>query len=372
VKKTSPKITMIISMKVAVITSMIAGVSEAFTPPSISKNCVYVGSSCSLHLQATPEQDHDANRRQVLQQTFTAAVSSLLLPQWANADGEATVKPAVPVVVSTSSSTSPVVEKKDVVVAKSENPVVASSTSSSAPTVLKADASMTTQPSISKSTPKYEKEIVTSDPTSGASSSSTAVSSSDAPVKVKEDVKVSQQPAPAPAVVSPPKPLTKESYALSIQQSTSALTTKLSHAFLVVDGLNTQARRLSTSSGSDHRVAVLEGMNTQTKRLQEDLTSASDLYKLIIGQAKLITVPEESFETTVAEVTRASSVLDGLLVQSKRLVTASKVAAGGSTDDQIMYMLSVLDGLNTQVKRLNVKQTFGMLDKLNSQAAKAN
>jgi hypothetical protein len=368
---------MIISVKVAVIASMIAGVSEAFTPPSISKNCVYVGSSCSLHLQATPEQDHDANRRQVLQQTFTAAVSSLLLPQWANADGEATVKPAVPVVVSTSSSTSPVVEKKDVVVAKSENPVVASSTSSSAPTVvnkkiLKADASMTTQPSISKSTPKYEKEIVISDPTSGASSSSTAVSSSDAPVKVKEDVKVSQQPAPASAVVSPPKPLTKESYALSIQQSTSALTTKLSHAFLVVDGLNTQARRLSTSSGFDHRVAVLEGMNTQTKRLQEDLTSASDLYKLIIGQAKLITVPEESFETTVAEVTRASSVLDGLLVQSKRLVTASKVAAGGSTDDQIMYMLSVLDGLNTQVKRLNVKQTFGMLDKLNSQAAKAN
>lgn len=113
-------------------------------------------------------------------------------------------------------------------------------------------------------------------------------------------------------------------------------------------------------------------MNVQAKRLQADLASASELYKTILGQAKLVAVSEEGFETTVAGVTRASSVLDGVIVQSKRLVAASGVASGNVTEDRIVFLLSVLDGLNTQVKRLNVRETFGLLDKLNSQAEKAS
>lgn len=313
------------------------------------------------------------NRRQVLQQTLTSAVSALILPQWAVAEGDAVAQSAAPAAASTiSAATSvanaaPVAEKKETVVV---NKSAATAPVAENKEVLKAEAAATESSSF-KPTPKYEKEIATAD-ASGASSSSTAVSST--AVKDKEVVKVAQAPtsAPAPAVVqtpAPPKPLTQESYAKSIQQSTSALSTQLGHAFLVVDGLNTQARRLSSSTYPDHGLAVLEGMNVQAKRLQDDLTSASALYKTIIGQAKLISVPEESFEKTVAGVTRASSVLDGVLVQSKRLVAAS---SAGSTDDQIMYMLSVLDGLNTQVKRLNVKETFGLLDKLNSQAEKAS
>jgi hypothetical protein len=360
---------MIIAFKSAVIASLVFGSSNAFTVTSSTQRSF---NSCSLHLQSDQNQDVDVNRRLVLQQTFASAASAFILPQWANADGEAWAPLAA---ASTSSTTMPVVDQKEVAVAKVETtPAVASSVSPSAQAVEKKEmivAEATTQPPSFKSTPKYEKEIVSAD-ASGASSSSTAVSST--AVKEKDVVKIAQQPAPAPAPAvvqtpAPPKPLTQESYALSIRQSTSALSTQLGHAFLVVDGLNTQARRLNTSTTKDHGVAVLEGMNVQAKRLQDDLTSASALYKSIIGQAKLISVPEESFEATVAGVTRASSVLDGVLVQSKRLVAAS---GGASTDEQVTYMLSVLDGLNTQVKRLNVKETFGLLDKLNNVAEKAS
>ena len=352
--------TMIISVKSAVIVSL-ASFSDAFIAPSAFRNSVEGGSCCSLHLQEDNNQHPhiDVNRRQVLQHTFTVASSAMLFPRWALADAPTSA------MVETSTATPKEDTKPETVVEKKE--------------VLKAEG---TEPSLFKPTPKYEKEIVTAD-ASGASSSSTAVSSSSAPVKasapapVKEKelvVQIAPQPAPAPAVLAPSpetKPLSKESYALSIRKSTSALSTQLGHALLVVDGLNTQARRLSSSTYPDHGVAVLEGMNVQAKRLENDLTTASDLYKTIISEARKISVPEDGFEKTVAGVTRASSVLDGVLVQSKRLVTASSGKGGASTDEQITYMLSILDGLNTQAKRLNVKETFGLLDQLNSQAEKA-
>jgi hypothetical protein len=359
---------MIIAFKSAAVASLVVSSSNAFTVPLSTRKSI---GSCFLHLQSDC-QEIDVNRRQVLQHTFASAASLFILPQWANADGEA---PAPLAAASTSSTSTPAVDQKVVAVAKAEtNPAVANSVSPSAQAVDKKEvlvAETTAQAPSFKSTPKYEKEILTAD-VSGASSSSTAVSST--AVKEKDALKIAQQPAPAPAPAviqtpPPPKPLTQESYAISIRQSTSALSTQLGHAFLVVDGLNTEARRLATSTTQDRVVAILEGMNLQAKRLQDDLTSASALYKTIIGQAKLISVPEESFETTVAGVTRASSVLDGVLVQSKRLVSAS---GGASSEEQVTYMLSVLDGLNTQVKRLNVRETFGLLDKLNNAAEKTS
>lgn len=356
---------MIISVKSAVIASMAITSSNAFAPSSSVRNCAGVGSLCSLHLHAARE-EIDVNRRQVVQQTLAVVASTLFMPLMANADAEVIAKPATPVAATPAPTTSaPVVEKKEVLTAS------AGKVTSSQTEVAKPEASASF-----KSTPAYEK-VVTAD--ASVSSSTTTVSSSAAPVKekvatpVKEKEVVAVTQAPPGGTLSappPPKPLTEESYALSIQQSTSALSTQLGHAFLVVDGLNSQARRLAASSHPAHGIAVLEGMNTQARRLQDDLTGASALYKTIITQAKQITVPEEGFETTVAGVTRASSVLDGVIAQSKRLVAASSVAGGTTLDDQIVYMLSVLDGLNTQVKRLNVKDTFGMLDKLNSQAEK--
>ena len=323
---------MMIISKGAVIVSLALSSSNAFTAPSAIRNSVGGGSSCcSLHLHANNQHlENDVNRRQVLQQSIIFASSAILFPRWAVADAEA-------------------------------------------PATAKVEASSPTPVSEKKEMPKTEA-------TKPISSSSTAVSSSSAPVKASTPVKdnevvvqIASQPAPAPAVLSPPqetKTLSKESYALSIRKSTYALSTQLGHALLVVDGLNTQARRLSSSTYPDHGVAVLEGMNVQAKRLENDLTTASDLYKTIIGEARKISIAEDSFEKTVAGVTRASSFLDGVLVQSKRLVTASSVARDASTDEQITYMLSILDGLNTQAKRLNVKDTFGLLDQLNSQAEK--
>ncbi|KAL7487802.1 hypothetical protein ACHAW6_013386 [Cyclotella cf. meneghiniana] len=352
---------MIISIRVVALASLASAPSSSFAPSSAFRKCAGFRPSCSL--QSTQKhQELDITRRQVFHQTLTVASSALLFPRLANADAEA--------LASSTSAPASIEERNDVLLANA------------APTL-----SEPAKPTASSftSTQAYENDIVTADPGKtteprSVTSSTTAVSSSNTQTNQKEiltaDASVATKAPPSPAseviVSAPPpapKPLTQESYALSIRQSTSALSTQLGHAFLVVDGLNAQARRLSASSHPAHGLAVLEGMNTQAKRLQDDLTGASALYKTIIEQAKQITVPEESFQTTVAGVTRASSVLDGIIVQSKRLVTASSVASGNfSIDDQIVYMLSVLDGLNAQVKRLNVKETFGLLDQLNSKA----
>ncbi|KAL3798246.1 hypothetical protein HJC23_000160 [Cyclotella cryptica] len=354
---------MIVSIRGVAVASIAIASSNAFAPRSGFRKYAAFRPSCSL--QATEEhQELDIARRRIFHQTLTGVSSAFLLPRLANANAD--------LVASTTSTPSPIEEKKEVLLANAVQ---------SPP-----EPAQPAAPSFT-STPAYEKEIVAADAGKASqppsvTSSTTAVSSSQTPsptsrkeiLTADASVATKTPPAPAPEVTvstppPAPKPLTQESYALSIRQSTSALSTQLGHAFLVVDGLNSQARRLSASSHPAHGLAVLEGMNTQAKRLQDDLTGASALYKTIIEQSRKIIVPEESFQSTVAGVTHASSVLDGIIVHSKRLVAASSVAAGSySTDDQIMYMLSVLDGLNTQVKRLNVKETFGLLDELNSQA----
>ena len=58
-----------------------------------------------------------------------------------------------------------------------------------------------------------------------------------------------------------------------------------------------------------------------------------------------------------------------MVAQSKRLEGAS--SGGANTDDEIIYMLSILDGLNSQVRRLDREKTFGMLDEINAKASMA-
>jgi len=67
----------------------------------------------------------------------------------------------------------------------------------------------------------------------------------------------------------------------------------------------------------------------------------------------------------------SSSVLDGMVAQSKRLEGASNSGGGANTDDEIIYMLSILDGLNSQVRRLDREKTFGVLDEINARASMA-
>jgi hypothetical protein len=165
-----------------------------------------------------------------------------------------------------------------------------------------------------------------------------------------------------------------DEYAQSIEKSTQLLSQSLGHALSSIDGLNAQARRLGSSptSGPTHSIAVLDGMNAQAKRLIKDLSTSEEILATIKSQAKQITISDESYRQITYDVSHATSVLDGLMAQSKRLVTASKANQNGYTsDDQIIYLLSVLDGLNAQVRRLDGEDTFKILDELNAKAAKA-
>jgi hypothetical protein len=168
-----------------------------------------------------------------------------------------------------------------------------------------------------------------------------------------------------------------EDYAKAIEQSTQLLSQKLGHALSVIDGLNAQARRLGSSSTPNtptHSIAVLDGMNSQAKRLISDLSTSEEILSTIKSQAKSITVSDETFREISGDVAHATSVLDGLMAQSKRLVSASTADQRGySTDEQIVYMLSVLDGLNAQVRRMDGRgeDMFKILDELNAKAAKA-
>ena len=60
-----------------------------------------------------------------------------------------------------------------------------------------------------------------------------------------------------------------------------------------------------------------------------------------------------------------------MVAQSKRLEGASNSGDTAKTDDEIIYMLSVLDGLNSQVRRLDREKTFGILDEINARASMA-
>eukprot|EP00985_Skeletonema_marinoi_P016950 scaffold9226_cov105-Skeletonema_marinoi.AAC.1 len=173
---------------------------------------------------------------------------------------------------------------------------------------------------------------------------------------------------------------TLDSYATSIETSTALLSQSLGHALSSIDGLNAQARRLGSSPSSSytHSIAVLDGMNSQAKRLINDLSTSEEILSTITSQSKAITSNEDSYRQITYDVSHATSVLDGLMAQSRRLVSASKAQENGYTsDEQIVYMLSVLDGLNAQARRLDGgaggrgEDVFKILDELNAKAAKA-
>mmetsp|Transcript_19197 Transcript_19197/g.29105 ORF Transcript_19197/g.29105 Transcript_19197/m.29105 type:complete len:264 (-) Transcript_19197:375-1166(-) len=163
------------------------------------------------------------------------------------------------------------------------------------------------------------------------------------------------------------------SYATKLQQTTNALSQSLGHAILAIDGMNAQARRLGSSPHPAHPIAVLEGMSAQAKRLTRDLESSTALLEEIKDQANDITINDEKFAIVAGNVAHASSVLDGMVSQSRRLEGLANRGGGGgggeNPDDEIIYVLGVLDGLNAQVRRLNMGETFGVLDELNAKAA---
>mmetsp|Transcript_28218 Transcript_28218/g.56773 ORF Transcript_28218/g.56773 Transcript_28218/m.56773 type:complete len:250 (+) Transcript_28218:59-808(+) len=172
---------------------------------------------------------------------------------------------------------------------------------------------------------------------------------------------------------------TLDDYATSIETSTALLSQSLGHALSSIDGLNAQARRLGSSPSSSytHSIAVLDGMNSQAKRLINDLSTSEEILSTITSQSKAITSNEDSYRQITYDVSHATSVLDGLMAQSRRLVSASRAQENGYTsDEQIVYMLSVLDGLNAQARRLDGgagrgEDVFKILDELNAKAAKA-
>ena len=173
-----------------------------------------------------------------------------------------------------------------------------------------------------------------------------------------------------------------DDYAATIEQSTQLLSQRLGHALSVIDGLNTQAQRLgSSATPATHNIAILEGMDSQARRLILDLSTSQEILSTIKSQAKQITISDENFASISGSVAHATSVLDGLMSQSKRLVSATTKANESNgyytTEDRIIYMLSVLDGLNAQVRRLDKGKNYGgedvfkILDELNAKAAKA-
>lgn len=170
-----------------------------------------------------------------------------------------------------------------------------------------------------------------------------------------------------------------DDYATSIETSTALLSQSLGHALSSIDGLNAQAQRLGSSPSSSytHSIAVLDGMNSQAKRLINDLSTSEEILSTITSQSKAITSNEDSYRQITYDVSHATSVLDGLMAQSKRLVSASRAQENGYTsDEQIVYMLSVLDGLNAQARRLDGsggrgEDVFKILDELNAKAVKA-
>lgn len=199
-------------------------------------------------------------------------------------------------------------------------------------------------------------------------------------------------PAFADDVVVPPPPsppIAPPSYVSSIGDSATALSQSLGHAISVIDALNAQASRLSSPSASTspsysaHNVAVLDGMTAQSRRLVRDLDHCANVLESIIkddGYDITSGYPNDKLQVVAKNVSHASSVLDGLVVQGRRLeraiidvvsTTASSSGGGGkATDDKIVYMLSVLDGLNAQVERLDIGTTFEVLDEVVAEATR--
>jgi hypothetical protein len=223
---------------------------------------------------------------------------------------------------------------------------------------------------------------------SSSSSSFLAVVSPVPPAYADDVVAVAVVPPPLPPPPPPPMAPSSPSYVSSIGDSATVLSQYLGHAISVIDGLNAQANRLSSSSysysssASAHNVAVLEGMSTQSSRLVRDLDNCAIVLERIIkddGYDITSGYPNDKLSILARNVSHASSVLDGLVVQGRRLERAindasssSGVMVGGKkdTDDEIVYLLGVLDGLNAQVERLDVDTTFGVLDEVVAEATR--
>jgi hypothetical protein len=176
-----------------------------------------------------------------------------------------------------------------------------------------------------------------------------------------------------------------------------ALSQSLGHVLSIIDGLNAQANRLSSSSSSQsHLIAILDGMVSQSHRLIHELDTISLVLDNINNNAKEITTLKY-YGNTNGEMTNvnyfvsnkishASSTLDGLYTQGKRLENAISLLLASSqanesvrsdTDAQIIRLLCILDGLNVQAYRLqydiggNDNTIFAVLDEINAKATRA-
>ena len=184
-----------------------------------------------------------------------------------------------------------------------------------------------------------------------------------------------------------------------------ALSQSLGHVLSIIDGLNAQAYRLSSSSSQSHLIAILDGMVNQSHRLIHELDTISLVLDNINNNAKEITTlkyygssASGDGEMTVNnfvsnKISHASSTLDGLFTQGKRLENAiSSLLLASSevkneiirrdSDAQIIHLLSILDGLNVQAYRLqydigsgsgsgNDTTIFAVLDEINAKATRA-
>lgn len=128
-------------------------------------------------------------------------------------------------------------------------------------------------------------------------------------------------------------------------------------------------------------------MSVQAQRLTRDLDRCVEVLDNIKGIANDVTsgYDNENLRFAAGKVAHASCVLDGLVTQGRRidgalasLVSESSSSGGGgrsggrrATEDKIVYVLSILDGLNVQIHRLDVGETFGVLDEINAKAGRA-
>ena len=187
-----------------------------------------------------------------------------------------------------------------------------------------------------------------------------------------------------------------------------ALSRSLGHVLSIIDGLNAQANRLSSSSSytsQSHLIAILDGMISQSQRLIHELDTITIVLELMKTNAEEITALKYYGDDGSAggdgemkvnyfasnKISHASSILDGLLVQGKRLEDAittlltsheaNEMIVRRDADAQIIHLLSILDGLNVQALRLqydsggdgsgNDNTIFAVLDEINAKATRA-
>lgn len=183
----------------------------------------------------------------------------------------------------------------------------------------------------------------------------------------------------------------------SLSESTAALSQSLGHVLSIIDGLNAQANRLSSSTSQSHLIAILDGMVSQSQRLIHELDTITLVLESLTSNAKEITTYHyHGDDGSNNNISHACSILDGLLIQGKRLENAAAAISSLSlvalttttpsssseandvidrrrdnTDAQIVHLLSILDGLNVQALRLHDNTIFAVLDEINAKATRA-